>query len=442
MKISKPLGRGLALATVAVASSMLVACGGGSDVTLQVSKGTVLKNVTVVNTRDGALSAGMSVIVDGGKILQVTNLPVSTSGSAQAVDGTGKFVVPGYLDMHAHVVETANLNPTFFPLLIANGVTGFREESDSDANKARGAKVNADAVAGLLDAPEVIFNGGEAHLNPAVSALAASNAGMPSIDHLGAGWGLLMDCSTEEATLRPAALAGGYKPPFPADYVANPRAYDSAQNAQFYQRIFDTYSESKCVALNQAFVKNNTWQTPTLIRLRTQDWGNDALYRADPNLAYVEKTRIAGWNKLGDQFATLPASAVATLQQFYGLQKKTVKLMQQNGVKIMAGSDVGGVWLIAGFSLLQEFRELSDAGLTPLQVLQTTTLNPAQFLKREATMGTVEAGKNADLVLLDANPITSAANLEKISGVMLRGKYFPKTALDKMKSDVAAAYPR
>lgn len=79
-------------------------------------------------------------------------------------------------------------------------------------------------------------------------------------------------------------------------------------------------------------------------------------------------------------------------------------------------------------------------GLTPLQVLQTTTLNPAQFLKREATLGTVEAGKNADLVLLDANPISSAGNLEKISGVMLRGKYFPRTALDKMKSDVAAAY--
>lgn len=438
MRISKPLCVGLSVLTLGV----LAACGGGSDSTLQVSSGTVLKNVTVVNTRDGALSTGMSVIVDGGKIVQVTNQAVTTSGTAQSVDASGKFVVPGYLDMHAHVVETADLNPTFFPLLIANGVTGFREESDSDANKTRGAKVNADAAAGLLNAPEVIFNGGEAHLSPAVSALTASNNGMPSIDHLGAGWGLLLDCSADEAVIRADSLANGFKPPFPADYVPNPRAYDAAKNAPFYQRIVDTYSEAKCVTLNQAFVKNNTWQTPTLIRLRTQDWGNDALYRADPNLAYVEKTRIAGWNKLGDQFATLPASAVTTLQQFYGLQKKTVKLMQDNGVKIMAGSDVGGVWLIAGFSLLQEFRELADAGLTPLQVLQTTTLNPAQFLKREATMGTVEAGKNADLVLLDANPVASAANLEKISGVMLRGKYFPKTALDKMKSDVATAYAR
>ncbi|MGS0759524.1 amidohydrolase family protein, partial [Roseateles sp. GG27B] len=68
------------------------------------------------------------------------------------------------------------------------------------------------------------------------------------------------------------------------------------------------------------------------------------------------------------------------------------------------GSDLGGGWVIPGFSLHQEFRLLAEAGLSPLEVLQMTTLNGAEYLQRQATMGTVEAGKNADLVLLEANP--------------------------------------
>jgi imidazolonepropionase-like amidohydrolase len=113
--------------------------------------------------------------------------------------------------------------------------------------------------------------------------------------------------------------------------------------------------------------------------------------------------------------------------------------MKRSGVKMLAGSDLGGIWVIPGVSLHQEFRELAASGLSPLEVLQTTTLNAAEFLRREATMGSVEAGKNADLVLLDANPIDDVANLGKISAVISRGKYFSRAALEMMKSEVAEA---
>ena len=71
-----------------------------------------------------------------------------------------------------------------------------------------------------------------------------------------------------------------------------------------------------------------------------------------------------------------------------------------------------------------------------------TTLNPAEFLSRQSTMGTVDAGKNADLVVLDANPMLDVANLSKIAAVVMKGKYFSKAALDKQKSDVADAYSK
>jgi Imidazolonepropionase and related amidohydrolases len=118
------------------------------------------------------------------------------------------------------------------------------------------------------------------------------------------------------------------------------------------------------------------------------------------------------------------------------------KLLKQNGVKMLAGSDTAVIanWCIPGFSLHQEFALLAASGLSPLEILQMTTLNGAQFLGREATMGTVDQGKNADLVLLDANPIADVANLDKISAVFLKDKYYSRVALDKLLSDVAAAY--
>ncbi len=114
--------------------------------------------------------------------------------------------------------------------------------------------------------------------------------------------------------------------------------------------------------------------------------------------------------------------------------------MKQSGVKMLTGSDLGGIWVIPGFSLHQEFQALAAAGLSPLEILQMATLNGAQFLNREATMGTVDVGKNADLVLLDAHPVEAVANLGRIAAVVLKGKYFSKDMLDKMKNEVASAY--
>ena len=361
-----------------IAAAMVVATAAADAQRTGLTSGVVLNGVTIVDTRTGALKPNQAIAIDGGKIVKIAAAgSFAVSGAAKLIDARGKYVVPGYMDMHIHAVESANLHPSFFPLLIANGVTGIREESTTPTNMELGKKVNEDSAAGRIDAPEVIFSGVEMHLKPNLSAMETSNAGSPSMDHLGAGVGLILDCSTDEQALRGEYLSKLLKPPFPPNYVLNPRAFDGAATASIYQHVLDTYSEPKCVALSQAFGKNRTWQTLTLIRLRTQDWGNDPEYRNDPNNKYLDKATVALWDKVGDQFATLTPEAVTTLKNYYGLQKRVTKLMQQNGVPILAGSDVGGIWLIAGFGLHQEFHQLADAGLTPLQVLQATTLAPS-----------------------------------------------------------------
>lgn len=97
---------------------------------------------------------------------------------------------------------------------------------------------------------------------------------MPSFDHLGAGLGLVLDCSTDPEAIGKDVLARGYKPTMPPsiEMLVNPRAYDGPTNAPFYRRVLDTYSDAKCKTLAQTFAKNGTWQTLTLIRLRTQDY--------------------------------------------------------------------------------------------------------------------------------------------------------------------------
>ena len=104
---------------------------------------------------------------------------------------------------------------------------------------------------------------------------------------------------------------------------------------------------------------------------------------------------------------------------------------------MLAGTDYGGALVIPGIALHQEFDLLARAGLNPLKVLQMTTFDGARFLGREAEMGTVEAGKNADLVLLERNPLESVANLHSIAGVVRAGRYYPRQALELIKQNVA-----
>ena len=120
-------------------------------------------------------------------------------------------------------------------------------------------------------------------------------------------------------------------------------------------------------------------------------------------------------------------------------EKTLVGLMQREGVGILAGSDEISPFVAPGFSLHDELELLVEAGLTTMQALQTATLNPARFLNKAKDMGTIEKGKVADLVLLDANPLVDIRNTTKISSVVVNGRLFDRQSLDRMLSEIKAA---
>jgi imidazolonepropionase-like amidohydrolase len=163
----------------AVACTMIYACGGGVDSSIEITKGLLIQNATVVNTLDGSLATGMSLVIDNGKITETTGDRTHIGGTAQLIDAAGKYVVPAFLDMYTHWLDSpVEEQAAVAQLFIANGITGIREMRGALDLVQRAQALNAESAAGRLDAPEIRLISGETiGLNAppaaAISALAA-----------------------------------------------------------------------------------------------------------------------------------------------------------------------------------------------------------------------------------------------------------------------------
>ena len=450
-----------------------------------------------MNTHDGKLTPGMSILMDKGRIVKITpTTEAPKDPSVQSIDATGKFIVPGFNNMHMHVIDQAN-SSSVLAIMLADGVTGFRQmtgspeflqerrdgtlpigkdapalllmpgnlltpfdagSTDRVVDEIRQQKnQGADFIKVGLVSPDVFFAAiaeGKrvglpvlGHLQEGVDAAKASRAGFKSIEHLGPGDSIWIGCSTEDSVLlADAAEHPTMKTPpirVPAflqkilmkhlkKRLINPAAFDDAAYTTRLQRAFDTYSEAKCRALAAVFVANQTWNVPTLVRLRTQELADSREYLSDPAMPYIPADSLKEWREVTAKFHNLPAEMRSTDREAYQRQLALTKLFDNAGVRMMVGTDGGGQ--APGQSIHQEFDELAKAGLSPLKILQMTTLNPAEFLSRTGTMGSVDIGKNADIVLLDGNPVESVQNLHTIFGVVRAGFYYSRADLEALRS--------
>lgn len=441
------------------------------------------------------------VIADGKIAKIVNSGKAVAAGAAKAIDARGKFIVPGLLEMHAHPMMSpdtkgaltlmlangitgfrqmaatpellemrkqgklplSNETPellTMPGLILTRGNAGSPEAAIAEVQrqKAQGADfikvvdIPPPAFYAVLKEAKSVGLPVAGHLQATVDVSEVARAGMRSIEHLGPRDSNLLACSTDEAELRrvialpPAGPPPGAPPPGAAALsertiataLANPILLTPPGEFLRYQRVIDTFDEAKCRKLADLFAATATWQAPTLIRNRTMQQGADPGYRNDPNLRFMPQSARQMWEELAQQFPSKVSPATAeTLKKLFALQMRMVKIFDTAGVKMLAGSDAGGQWIVPGYGLHQEFDLLAEAGLSPLRILQMTTLNGAQFLGREASMGTVEAGKDANLALLGGNPIASVQNLHKIHAVVRAGTYYPPEALADMRKATA-----
>jgi hypothetical protein len=244
-----------------------------------------------------------------------------------------------------------------------------------------------------------------------VSAAEASDVGQKSIEHL---TGILETCSIKEAELRKA------KEWTPA----------------LAEEMWRTYDEQKCRALFTRFAKNGTWHTPTIALHRMLAFRREEDFRRDARLRYVLADTAQAWLKpAGWDERVDPETRRARFRKLL----ETVGVMHRAGVPLLAGTDLGNPFIFAGFSLHDELELFVQAGLTPLEALKTATVNPAKYLGLSGSLGSIETGKLADFVMLEANPLENISNTRKVAAVVVNGRYLSKPELQKMVSDVEDA---
>ncbi len=203
------------------------------------------------------------------------------------------------------------------------------------------------------------------------------------------------------------------------------------------RQMLATFSSDKANALFARMARNHTWQCPTLTTLRNIASLDDSRIHSDPRVKYMPPGATSEWNPANDdRFKSWTAEDYELSRAIFRKQADLIVPMHRAGVEFLAGTDMLNPYCFPGFSLHDELELFVQAGLSPMEALQTATLNPARFLGKEKDLGTVEKGKIADLVLLAANPLENIGNSRKIDAVVVNGRLFPKAELQKMLADV------
>jgi len=199
------------------------------------------------------------------------------------------------------------------------------------------------------------------------------------------------------------------------------------------------FDEQKAVAIYQRLAKNHTWQVPTLTLLRGFSSLGDPDFVNDPRLKYIPLSIREQWKPENEsRIKDLKPEDWANSAKLFEKQLEVVGEMHRQGVPILAGTDTANPFCFPGFSLHDELTLLVKAGLTPMDALQAATRNAADYLGMLNSFGTVETGKTADLLLLDADPLADITNTQKIAGVVMGGKFLPRSSIDQMLKDVEA----
>lgn len=431
-----------------------------------------ITNVTVIDATGAPAQSGVTVLITDNRISKISKTKkTKVAGGVQIIDGSGKFLIPGLWDMYAHLGDEKDS----WDLFIANGVTSLRVNlgfpdfhewrKEISAGELIGPRmIVASRLAdgptpGRRYSPADIHNEGEGrefvrkakkegadfikigtyllrdayfaivdeakkqgipvsgHVPLSVSAVEVSDAGQKSIDH---SYCVKIACSSREEEFRKRLmeLVPTYHNRF-----------------KFYADV--DYSEQKAVELFARLIKNSTFVCPTLAVWSELAFRGREEVANDPRLKFVPSWKVDRWSQIAIEIEKEKLMAILKSNRQKSLD--IVDAMSRAGVKLLAGTDHGTPYSIVGFSLHDELALFVQAGLSPLEALRTATYNPAKFFGMLDSMGTIEQGKVADLVLLEANPLEEIRNTQKIAAVVIGGKILTKAELQDILAQVETA---
>lgn len=419
----------------------------------------VITRVAVVDARSAEPARERTIVIRGTRIVSVGPAnAVEMPAGARIVDGRGLYVIPGLWDMHVHADVPAGRE--LLGLYLANGVTGVRdmagqwdtlrrwrgeistgrlsgprivasgpylEGGDSpvphllarNPDEARAAvdslialRVDLVKVHGRLSPPVffaiarrareqgIPFGG---HVSATIGARAASDSGLRSVEHL---LGIPLPCTAAESI--------ALRPRFPV------------------QTALGRCSTRDLASLYHALAGNGTWVTPTFTAAyEIASWPRRDL-PGDRYARHLPDTLKAFVRQLFPMPDSIPRDANRVGRAVLAKRQQQIVAMRRAGVGVLAGTDAPLRNSPPGFGLHEELWMLVQGGLTPLEALRAATLEPARYLAATDSMGTVEAGKVADLVLLEANPLADIRNTRRIRLVIAAGRVYERKALKEL----------
>jgi imidazolonepropionase-like amidohydrolase len=417
----------------------------------------VFRNVAVVDLDGGAVRPDVIVEVVNGRITRVEpagGQPSPASPQSTVVDGRGKFLIPGLWDSHVHLTKLGAAGLSAF---VANGVTSVRDmgsdlaevlqwrrEIESGARpgpriKTAGqileTRANVERMKREMTVEPVdrlrIPVGTPGEAKAAVARLAKAGADLlkvRSVADLATLW-MLADAArahglklTGHPVAPPATLIDVRMASVEHQLTSSPLTSPHADRRALFERMRDA----------------NVWIGTTTVNIEGSILVSYetavARLSADPLRRFVSRYLAADWLEQVQE-KKLPEAAAATAAYKKELPNlvRDLREMHAAGVKLLAGSDAGVVFMYAGFSLHGELESLVEGvGLTPVEVLRVATVNPAAFFGLERELGAIRPGYRADLVLLNGNPLEDIRRTREIAGVVRNGKWFDRAALDAL----------
>ncbi len=420
-------------------------------------------DVNVVPMDRERVLAHQTVLVRDGRIVAIgPRVPVPAG--ARRVEGAGRYLAPGLVDMHAHFERgTEDLHDAAgrqLAMYLAYGFTTVRGLGGAPTALALRDRVRAGQVLGpdlVVASPSV--NGRSAH-TPAEAvqrveaakragydlikthgmfdgratydsmAAAAARVGLPLVGHVTPEYGLAHAMAAHQQVEH----LDGYIAAVVADGTTMPEETQVIVDPAVLARV----EPAKLRALARETARLGIWNGPTLALFETivSDAPPESL-AAGAAMRYVPKSVLATYAaQKTEASAGMPADG---RRRFVALRREMVRALHDAGAKLLVGSDSPQFFMIPGDAALLEAEAFVAAGLTPYAALEAATRNPAEYLGRLGEQGTVAVGKRADLVLLDANPLADVRNLRRLSGVAVGGRWLDAARLAALREEVAAS---
>jgi hypothetical protein len=451
----------------------------------------VVADATVIDGT-GAPPARRSLLITGATITAVLQPDAKPPEGATVVDGRGRFVIPGLWDMHVHLgvrPEPELAERIMLPAFLAYGIVGVRDmggplervvtlrdrvkrgeldgpriltpgpfvdgpgDEDPSFRRATGpaqARTAVDALAGAgvdfikvqanlsLQSWRAVMDEARrrtmivaGHVPMAIPAMAVVRGGQKSIEHISPALvgdaGLLFGCSSREAALRSELLAIEHDRP-----TATPESI-RMREAALRTALVESYEPSRAAALGRAIASAPAWIVPTLIWSSSFRPSSAADTGHDLPMDLVPAETRARWTARRATY--LQAAAAADFDAATRVARKAaeaVGALHAAGASVLAGTDTFDAFDLPGISLHQELALLVGAGLTPMDAIQAATRNAADYRGSLGTEGTIEPGRRADLVILDADPLADIRNTRRISAVVQGGRLRMRSDLDAL----------